>query len=447
MREIVQDGDKVLREVASPVPEEMFGSPELAKLIAEMSEALDQFPEGVALAAPQVDASYRLFIVRIDRTHPPRKATEGKPVPVPKPEVEVYVNPEIVKTSRKRAKMDEGCLSVHGVYGQTKRHERVTIKSRRADGTKFQRGAGGLMAQIFEHEVDHLNGILFIDHAEHLIKIPAGALHRFAYFGTPNVAAATLAVLIENGYIPSLVVTSPDAPSGRGLVLTPSPVKTLTLERNIPVITPEKLDAQTIAETIEQECEYAVVVAYGKIFPEELINAFPKGVINVHYSLLPKYRGATPLETALLSGENETGVTIQKMVKELDAGDIVAQEATSVAPGETARELRPRLIELGAQLLVETLPAYIDGTIVSAPQDHSEATRSHKIKKEDGLLDLEASAEENWNKYRAYTGSIGTYFFENGKRMKIAKASLKEGKFVVERVIPEGKKETDYKVI
>jgi len=173
MKEIVQDGALVLREIANPVPEELFGSPELANIIGDMTEALDRELEGVALAAPQIDVPYRIFVVRKDRTIPLPQIPEGAPLPPPLPaEIEVYINPEIVKTSRRRAKADEGCLSVRGVYGSTRRHERVTIKARRVDGITFERGGGGLMAQIFEHEIDHLNGILFIDHAEHLIHIP-----------------------------------------------------------------------------------------------------------------------------------------------------------------------------------------------------------------------------------------------------------------------------------
>src|SRR3989344_2083554 len=305
------------------------------------------------------------------------------------------------------------------------------------------------MAQIFEHEVDHLNGILFIDNVEHLIRIPHGSEHRFAYFGTPKVASDTLATLIERGFVPAVVITSPDTPKGRGLALTPSETKTFALTHDIPVLTPEKLDEKTIEIIGSLGCEYAVCVAYGKIFPEELINAFEKGVLNVHYSLLPKYRGATPLETALLNGENETGVTIQKMVKELDAGDIVAQEATPIERNETARELRPRLIKMGANLLCETLPAYLGGTLTPIQQDSSLATRAYKIKKEDGLLSLDAPAQKNWNKYRAYADSIGTYFFDpptgGGKRMKIISAEFASGKLRVLRVVPEGKKETIYR--
>lgn len=175
MRTIVQEGDPVLRATAEPVPEHLFGSPELASLLADMTEALDKEIEGVALAAPQVGVSYRLFIVRVDRTRPLPEDSEGttlpEPAATPAHEIEVYINPEIIKSSRKRGRADEGCLSVRGIYGTTTPHERMTVTARRADGSHFTRGAGGLLAQIFEHEINHLNGILFIDHADHLIEI------------------------------------------------------------------------------------------------------------------------------------------------------------------------------------------------------------------------------------------------------------------------------------
>ncbi|MHB8660918.1 MAG: peptide deformylase [Minisyncoccota bacterium] len=173
MKEIVQEGAEVLRETAKPVPEELFSSAELKHILEDMRETLDPELEGVALAAPQISIPYRIFIVRKDRTIPLAPAHEpSEKRKAPAPEVEIYINPAIVKTSRKRALADEGCLSVRDTYGTTNRHERVTIRARRADGSQFERGAGGLMAQIFEHEIDHLNGVLFIDHAEHLIRVP-----------------------------------------------------------------------------------------------------------------------------------------------------------------------------------------------------------------------------------------------------------------------------------
>jgi methionyl-tRNA formyltransferase len=168
------------------------------------------------------------------------------------------------------------------------------------------------------------------------------------------------------------------------------------------------------------------------------------GAINVHYSLLPNYRGATPLEAALLAGDTETGVTIQRMARELDAGDILAQRAIQIEPSETARELRPRLVELGAEMLADLLPRYTRGEVAPLPQDHARATRAKKFTKADGELDLSAPGEENWRRYRAYADTIGTYFFKDGVRYKITRASFENGYFKVERVVPEGKRETDY---
>ncbi len=270
----------------------------------------------------------------------------------------------------------------------------------------------------------------------------------FAYFGTPYVSRDTLAILLERGLVPAVVVTSPDAPRGRGLVLTPSETKALALEKGLPVLTPEKLDEAALAEIASYGCELAIVVAYGKILPQALIDMFPKGVLNIHYSLLPKYRGASPVEAALLNGDPETGVTIQKMVFELDAGDVIAVEKTEIGKAETTKELRARLITLGAELLAKILPEYVSGEIVPVPQDHSLATRSGKMKKEDGLISLSDDAMKNWNKYRAYAEWPGTYFFvqKNDKdmRVKIVSAKYENGAFAPVRVTHEGKNEMAY---
>lgn len=167
MSAIVQDGAPVLRKVAEPVPEELFGTAELDRILDDMKESLDAQPDGVALAAPQIGISLRIFIVRYDRTVPPPPDGEH---PV---EVGVYINPSFVKTSKRRVEMDEGCLSVRGIYGKTRRHDRATVRARDEKGAAFERGGGGLLAQIFQHETDHLNGILFIDHATDTVESDA----------------------------------------------------------------------------------------------------------------------------------------------------------------------------------------------------------------------------------------------------------------------------------
>ena len=270
----------------------------------------------------------------------------------------------------------------------------------------------------------------------------------FLFFGTPYVARDTLATLLDNGFTPVAVITAPDAPRGRGQVITPCETKAFALEKGLMVLTPEKLDDSVIEKIRAYDAEYAVVVAYGKIMPQSLLDAFPLGAVNVHYSLLPKYRGASPVEGALLAGDTTTGVAVQKMVYELDAGDVLALEEVAILPEETTRELRPRLIQIGADLLVRILPQFEAGTLTPVPQDHNLATRSRKIKKEEGLLDLTADPQTNWNKYRAYAESPGTYFFmdKGGKqiRVKIKTAKYENGVFTPLRVVPEGKNETDY---
>lgn len=270
----------------------------------------------------------------------------------------------------------------------------------------------------------------------------------FLFFGTPYVARDTLAFLLEKGYRPEAVVTSPDAPKGRGHMLTPCDTKAFALEQDLEVLTPERIDDAFIDSLSKYDAAYAIVVAYGKILPEKLIESFPQGVLNIHYSLLPKYRGASPVEAALLNGDAETGVSIQRMAYELDAGDVLAVKTLSIQSEETTRELRPRLIALGSELLVEILPAFESGSLGGVPQDHTHATHTRKIKKESGELSLSGNDTENWNKYRAYAESPGTYFFmEKGDtrvRVKVRSAKLESGTFVPLRVVPEGKPETDY---
>ncbi|MDQ5971396.1 MAG: methionyl-tRNA formyltransferase [Patescibacteria group bacterium] len=270
---------------------------------------------------------------------------------------------------------------------------------------------------------------------------------KFAFWGTPSVASDTLQILIDNGLTPSVVITNPDRKQGRGLELTQSPVKVLALKHGIQVLTPEKIDDDFINNFSKLNIDLSIVVAYGSILPENIISMPKFGTLNIHYSLLPKYRGASPVESALLNGDEETGVTIQKMIRKLDAGDIVATESLSINQTITKDELRNELINLGANLLIKILPDYIENKINTVQQDESQATHCGKIKKEDGLIDLNDDTNINYNKYRAYSGWPGIHFFQDGKRIKVTSAHLEDGKFVIDKVIPEGKKETTYKKI
>jgi methionyl-tRNA formyltransferase len=273
----------------------------------------------------------------------------------------------------------------------------------------------------------------------------------FAFFGTPYVARDTLAKLMASGYVPSVVVTSPDAKRGRGLELAPSETKIYAEAAGLPVLTPEKLDETFLQSIATFGCQYAVVVAYGKLLPLPVIEAFPLGVLNIHYSLLPKYRGASPVEAALLNGDTETGVTIQRMVLKMDAGEILAQKAVAIEEDDTVGTLRPRLIEAGTNLLIETLPGFLSGASVFTAQDESLVSFSGKITKEQGLLSLKDDPESNWRKYRAYHESPGTFFYarKGNKRIrvKILDATFYRGVFIVKQIVPESKAAQDFETL
>lgn len=280
---------------------------------------------------------------------------------------------------------------------------------------------------------------------------------KFVFFGTPDVASLTLEILKQNGYLPELIVTAPDRPQGRKMIITPPPVKTWAIENNIPYIQPEDIRGLGASPHVRHvgnhmsdmwenniKPDLFIVVAYGKILPEELIKLPKYGSINIHYSLLPKYRGASPVESAILNGDKETGITIQQMEYKMDAGPIIATEVVSINEDEKAPDLRKRLIEIGGELLVKTLPDFVEGKIKQIPQDETKATHCRKIKKEDGLIDLNDAAQKNYDKFRAYAHWPRTYFFRDNKRIIITDAKIENGTFVIKKVIPEGGKETNY---
>ncbi|MES2059519.1 MAG: methionyl-tRNA formyltransferase [Patescibacteria group bacterium] len=271
---------------------------------------------------------------------------------------------------------------------------------------------------------------------------------KFAFFGTPDLVIPILDELEKNNLLPSVIITGMDREKGRGLEIQSPAPKAWGMQRNIPVLQPEKIDEAFVENFKKNNFDIGVVVAYGKILPQALIDSPAHGMINVHYSLLPKYRGATPVESAVLNADKETGVCIQQMVFALDAGDVIAEEKATIDPDEKAIDLRVRLNEIAKIMLPKAMIEVCGSRTTSKKQDDSLATYCKKIKKENGLLDLSADGLTNYNKFRAYFGHVGTYFFveKNGKqiRVKITDAKFENGEFKILKVIPEGKKEMAY---
>lgn len=265
---------------------------------------------------------------------------------------------------------------------------------------------------------------------------------RFAFFGTPALACEILDELESAGYLPALVVTMPDRPQGRGMQVHESAVGAWARERGIELLKPEKLDDAFVATLVAHDIPLAIVVAYGKIVPQTVLDSFSRGMWNIHYSLLPRFRGATPVESAILAGDAETGVAIQRMVFALDAGPIVALERTAIEPHETAPALRARLNAIAKALLVDIFPQLVSGDVSLTEQDAAQATRCGKMEKTDGDISHDDDVLR-WRKYRAYYAWPGTYFFaERGGRtirVKVLEAHWEREKFVIDTVTPEGK--------
>lgn len=279
---------------------------------------------------------------------------------------------------------------------------------------------------------------------------------QIVFFGTPDIAVWVLEELEKAGFIPSLVVTNPDRPKGRKLTLTPPAVKVWAESRGIEVFQPESLkNPEVESKLLRYDSDLYVVTAYGNIIPKEVLKLPKHGVLNVHPSLLPEFRGASPIRSAILEDKRETGVTIMLVDERLDHGPILAQEITNIEENEwplDGQMLDERLARQGGRLLAETIPDWIEGNIDPQEQDHDAATFCTKITKEMSELTLDphklptgSEAYQMFLKICAFSGWPETFFVHNGKRVKIKEAQLgASGALEILRVVPEGKKEISF---
>ena len=425
---ILQRDAPVLREMAKSVPIKDIKSKKIRTILAQMKEALHGEEDGVAIAAPQIGESLRIFIVSgkalawSNKTKRFDKKKESDDL--------VFINPEIIKASKKKKKVEEGCLSIRWLYGQVKRSEKVTLRAYDENGVEVERGASGLLAQIFQHETDHLDGILFTDKALNIQDLPPAkdtaahggaplkAVVKFVFFGSSQFSLHVLQELEMMGFSPILIINSAKEP--------------------LPMEELRKLDADLF-----------VVASFGKILPKELIEMPKYQTLNVHPSFLPQLRGPAPIQGTIL-GLGEPGVTIIKMDEKMDHGPILAQARVVVNPWpDHYKVVEEKLGRAGGRLLGMLLPKWIESAIPERSQDETRATYIKLIKKEDGLLNLDDPAEENLKKVFAYSTWPGAYMFYKNKsgkeiRLIIRDAKIENGKFIPTRVIPAGKKEMDW---
>jgi len=276
---------------------------------------------------------------------------------------------------------------------------------------------------------------------------------KIIFMGTPGFGAIILEGLIKNNYKPALVITAPDKPVGRKQILTPPLVKIIAQKYEIPVEQPKKVLNYKLQAT-RMKPDLIIIAAYGEIIPKEILEIPKHGCLNVHPSLLPKYRGPSPIQTIILNGDKETGTTIILIDEKMDHGPIITNRQLTISdPKITTDELSKELAVLSIDLLVEIIPKWINGEIKARPQDESKATYTKIIKKEDGKINWKKSAIEIERQIRAFYPWPGTFTFWKGKRIKILKAeasktapennlAIKCGKdyLIIKKLQPEGKK-------
>jgi methionyl-tRNA formyltransferase len=248
---------------------------------------------------------------------------------------------------------------------------------------------------------------------------------RIVFMGTPQTAASTLEYLLQGPDPVMGVVTQPDRPAGRGQKTVLSPVRKLAESRCLPIVAPEKVRDPGFLETLNRwDPQLIVVVAYGRILPTAVLELAPHGCLNVHYSLLPKYRGAAPAVWTILNGEEKGGVTTMKLVEKMDSGPVYLQKELTLAPDETTSSLQAKLTPIGAELLLETIRRLKDNSLVPQTQNEADATFAPMIKKEDGLIDWHQPATKIERRVRCFDPWPGAYSHIGGKLLKIHRAKV-----------------------
>ncbi len=403
---------------------------------------------GMGLAANQLGEDKNLLVIEyrpakddveplVGESYEQSDYKDSKPIPPM-----ALCNARVVKSSQETNTKIEGCLSLPGLELLVTRPSGVTVEAQDITGKPVTIKAKGLLARILQHEVDHLDGILFTDRAQGVKNIRNYNWANIVFFGSDEFSGEVLSGLINSGLSVVAVVTETDKRAGRGDTTVAPLVKKLANKLEIPVIQPE--NKEEITSVLKQlKPDLVVLASYGKILPEEALEVPVYGALNVHPSLLPKYRGATPLQSAILSGEKETGVTIMKMNTGVDTGEIVSQTATRIADDETFTSLRKRLSIIGSQLLIKSIPSYLSGQ-ASLQLQGSDSTQTRKLVKEMGEIDWNESSEQIDRQIRALNPWPGTFTFIGDKRLKILEAVLIDNRLELKVVQLEGRNPTNW---
>ncbi|MEI6498970.1 MAG: methionyl-tRNA formyltransferase [bacterium] len=426
IQKILKDKDPILRKPADDVTSFDF---DLQKTIDDMIDTM-RHTKGVGLAAPQIGVSKKIFICEFnDETD-----TKIKPFPLT-----VFCNPQIIDSSKKQINMVEGCLSFPGLEILVKRPESVTIRATDRYGKPIEFKADNLFARVIQHEYDHLHSTLLIDHIQET---------KVVFIGTGNLGQYALEDLTNDPqYKIGLVVTGNSQSTSRNhSEKNINPIELLARHFNLPMIKTSNInDPEIIAKINKINPDLGVMADFGQIIPAAILNIPRHGILNIHPSLLPKYRGPSPIQQTILNGDEMTGVTIIRTGERMDAGDIISQAKVKLTQSETSSILKDYLAQLGANLLMNSIPYYLAGDLEPYAQDEKGLSFTTKFKKEDGFVDETTPAVVVERKIRAFDQWPKVYTISKGKRIQITAAHFAiDHNLVIDRVKPEGSKEMNY---
>lgn len=423
---VITAPNKILSEVSRPVTSFDVNFKKQAEILHQTLKKADF---GIGLAANQIGINSAVFVVEYD--DPKGKET----IPL-----QFFVNPEIAQSSDEKEVMEEGCISIPGIFLDVERSNKIKVKAQDLNGKRFKLTAKGLLARLILHEADHLHGKIFTQLAQKQLheKKPDLKNLNIIFIGTGEFAETILRGLILLGFNISTVITEEIHKSGRNQKPCKTPVAEIAAAFRANII--ETSNIKKEYENINQLKPDLIILAdFGQLIPLEILEIPKIMSINLHPSLLPKFRGATPIQSAILSGEKETGLSIIKMSAKIDQGEILAQQTLEISKNDNYLSLRDRLANLGLNMLLILLPKLQKGKFEILTQEESNTINTHKLTKETGLIDWKKSATIIDRQIRALLGWPGSYTFIDEKRLIIHQAHLDRGKLVIDVVQPEGK--------
>lgn len=389
---------------------------------------------GIGLAANQLGYDNQVLAIEFKESdQKDSKKSSKKKTEIP---LTIFINPEIVEYGKTIECFEEGCFSVPKIELEVARPTQIKIKYQNFNGKKIKAAPKGLLARILQHEIDHLGGIIFTEHVreQFFINFPEFKKLKIAFFGSGDFGTIILEGLILLG-LNLDIYTEESKPAGRSQETHPTAVAQVA----------EKFDKKfveidDISHLSPITYNLLLCCDFGQKIPKSILKQVKIAALNIHPSLLPKYIGSTPIQTAILNSDKKTGVSIIQMTEKIDQGPLYSQIETEILKNDTAPLLRDRLATLGLKLLVKTLPKIVRGQIETVEQDLSKATRTRKFTKADGKINWSKNPKKIYAQIRAFYPWPGSYTSIDDKRLIIHEAHLEKGKLVLDIVQSEGKK-------